>query len=194
MSVRTIADRALTTLAEAWREYVELDPTLIGFESVPEMIRIANREDPVLVATFDAVVTKGRSRLAFCVPYGVVEKFLAVGSERRSGVMGSAEELAGNQALAERALRGTRVSIAARLPAFQITLREAMSLQAGSVVNTGIARNAELDVLVGDQRRFRAAPGRVNTALAVRITEGVMTAPETLTIPFTRHLETTDVH
>jgi flagellar motor switch protein FliM len=193
MSVRTIADRALVTMAEAWREYVELEPSLVGFESVPEMIRVANREDPVLVATFDATVTSGPSRLALCLPFAVVEKFLAAGTERRSGVSSSAEEQAASQVMAERALRGTRVTVSARLPRFQMSLSEVMSLQPGSVVNTGISRSAELDLLVGDQCRFHGAPGRVGGALAVRVTDGVLPAPEQITIPFTRNREHSDV-
>jgi flagellar motor switch protein FliM len=193
MGVRTIAERAVATMAETWREYMELEPSLVGFESVPEMIRIANREDPVLVATYDAVVTKGSSRLAFCLPFSVVEKFLAVGTVRRAAAPHSAEEQAVSQALAESALRGTRVTVSARLPQFPLTLGEVMSLQAGSLVDTGISRTAELDVHVGDQCRFRALPGRVSHSLAVRITEGVLPTPETMTVPLTRNRETTDV-
>jgi flagellar motor switch protein FliM len=180
-------------MAETWREYVELEPTLVGFESVPEMIRTANREDPVLVATYDAVVTKGSSRLAFCLPFVVVEKFLSVGTERRAAAPHSPEEQAVSQALAESALRSTRVTMSARLPQFPLSLAEVMSLQPGSVVDTGIPRTAELDVLVGDQCRFRALPGRVSSSMAVRITDSVMPPPDATTIPTTRNREKTDV-
>jgi flagellar motor switch protein FliM len=186
MSVRSIADRALTMLAEAWQEYVELEMTLAGFESVPDMLRIANREDPVLVATYDVSVAQQKSLLIYSLPFAVLERFFAGGTERRSSILGSAEEQAANQVLAERALRGTRVRVAARLPQFRLSLRELLSLQTGSLVATGIPRNADLDVLIGQQRRFQAAPGRLGTALAVRLTDDVRPAPETVTIPFTR--------
>lgn len=186
MSVRSIADRALTMLTEAWQEYVEMEMTLAGFESVPDMLRIANREDPVLVATFDVQVAQQRSLLIYCLPFAVLERFFAGGTERRSNILGSAEEQAENQVLAERALRTTRVALAARLPQFRLSLRELLSLQTGSLVATGIPRTAEIDVMIGQQRRFQAAPGRLGSSLAVRLTDDVKPAPETITIPFSR--------
>ena len=187
MSVRSIAERALTMLSEGWQEYVELETALVGFESVPEMLRIANREDPVLVATYEVAMAETRSRIMFCLPFAVLEKFFAGGSERRSSVLGSPEEQATNQLLAERALRTTRVSIAVRLPQFHVSLREVLALHAGSLLATGVPRTAELDVLIGDQPRFRASPGRVGPALAIRLTDDVKPAPETITIPFNRN-------
>ena len=186
MSVRSIADRALGMLAEAWQEYVELEMHLAGFEAVPDMLRIANREDPMLVATFDVAVAQQRTLLIFCLPFAVLEKFFAGGTERRASILGSVEEQASNLQLAERALRGTRVRVAARLPQFRLSLRELLSLQTGSLLATGIPRNADLDVMIGQQRRFQASPGRLGPALAVRLTDDVKPAPEAVTIPFTR--------
>ena len=45
------ADRAAQQLSEVWRDYVVMDVELSGFESIPEMLQIANREDSVLLAT-----------------------------------------------------------------------------------------------------------------------------------------------
>ena len=55
-----------------------------------------------------------------------------------------------------------------------------------SVSHFKIPRNAEIDVLIGRQRRFSALPGRIGSALAVRVNDGILPAPEPLTIPFTR--------
>jgi flagellar motor switch protein FliM len=186
MSVRSIADRALTMLTEAWQEYVELEMHLAGFESVPDMLRIANRDDAMLVATYEVAVAQQRSLLIFCLPFAVLEKFFAGSTERRSNILGSAEEQATNQQLAERALRGTRVRVTARLPQFSLSLRELLSLQTGSLVATGIPRTTDVDVLIGQQRRFQASAGRIGAALAVRLTDDVKPAPETVTIPFNR--------
>lgn len=193
MSVRSVADRVVGYLGEAWREYVDMECTLAGFESVPDMLRVANRDDPVLVATYQATAGGQASTLICCLPFAVLEKFFAGGTERRSTILGSEAERAENARLAERALRATRIVVSARLPQFRLSLRELFSLRQGSLVATGIPRTAELDVLVGSQRRFQASPGRVGGSLAVRLTEDVQPAPETVTIPFTRHDETPHV-
>lgn len=186
MSVRSVADRVLSYMAEAWEEYVPLEGNLVGFESVPDMLRIANREDPVLVATYEVQAGSLSSLLICCLPFAVLEKFFAGGTERRSTILGSEEERAENARLAERALRGTRIAVSARLPQFRLSLRELLSLQTGSLVATGIPRNADISVIVGEQPRFQALPGRVGPSLAIRLTDDVKPAPETITIPFNR--------
>lgn len=188
MAVRTVAERVLSLVVEVWQDYVEMELALTGFESVPEIIHVANREDPMLVANIEVTAGESRSLLLVCLPFAVLEKFFAGGSERRISLLGSPEEQATNRIVAEHSLRGTRVQIAARLPAFRLSLKELFSLGAGSVVATGIHRQADIDVIVGAQPRFRASPGRIGPSLAVRINEGVLPAPETVTIPFTRTL------
>ena len=127
-----------------------------------------------------------RSLLLVCLPFAVLEKFFAGSSERRISLLGSPEEQAMNRLVTEHSLRGTRVRIAARLPEFRMPIRQLFSLSAGSVVPTGLSRTAEIDVIVGNQPRFRASPGRVGPSLAVRLNEGILPAPEVVTIPFTR--------
>ncbi len=186
MAVRTVAERVLTLTGEVWQDYVEMDLQLTGFESVPEILRVANREDPVLVANIEVTADETRSLLLVCLPFAVLEKFFAGSSERRISLLGSPEEQAMNRLVTEHSLRGTRVRIAARLPEFRMPIRQLFSLSAGSVVPTGLSRTAEIDVIVGNQPRFRASPGRVGPSLAVRLNEGILPAPEVVTIPFTR--------
>jgi flagellar motor switch protein FliM len=186
LAVRTVSDRVLTIVSEVWQDYVEMELALTGFESVPEILRVANREDPVLVANVEVSADDTRSLLLICLPFAVLEKFFAGGSERRISLLGSPEEQAMNRSVTEASLRGTRVMVSARLPEFRLSLKELAALGTGSVIPTGISRGADIDLLIGSQPRFRASPGRVGPALAVRINEGVLPAPESITIPFTR--------
>ncbi|MFN8582713.1 MAG: FliM/FliN family flagellar motor switch protein [Gemmatimonadaceae bacterium] len=186
LAVRTVAERVLALTAEVWQDYVEMEFQLSGFESIPEILRVANREDPVLVANIEVTAEETRSLLLVCLPFAVLEKFFAGGSERRISLLGSPEEQTMNRLISEHSLRGTRVRIAARLPEFRVPLQQLFALKSGSIVPTGLSRAVEIDVIVGDQPRFRASPGRVGPALAVRLNEGIQPAPETITIPFTR--------
>lgn len=186
LAVRTVSDRVLTIVSEVWQDYVEMELALTGFESVPEILRVANREDPVLVANVEVSADDTRSLLLICLPFAVLEKFFAGGSERRISLLGSPEEQAENRSVTEASLRGTRVMVSARLPEFRLSLKDLAALGTGSVIPTGISRAADIDLLIGNQPRFRASPGRVGPALAVRINEGVLPAPESITIPFTR--------
>ena len=178
MAVRVVADRVLSVVQEVWQDYVQLELSYTGFESIPEILRIATREDPVLVANIEVAAVDSRSLLVICLPFAVLERFFAGGSETRVAALGTPQERADSRELAEHSVRGTRVAVIARLPDFRISARELLGLSAGSVLSTGISRTADLDVTLGSQRRFRAAPGRIGPSLAVRLTDGLLSAPE----------------
>lgn len=172
LAVRGVADRIMAGVREVWADHVGLDLTLAGFESFPEILQAVNREDPVLVATVEVRSGDMSSMLLLCMPFAVLDKFFAGTSRRRiNSVAGSDREREASRELTEASLRHAHLELAARLPSFQLPLRAISSLQVGSVVSTGIPRDAVLEVRVSGQRRFTVTPGRVGAKLAVRVTE-----------------------
>ena len=185
MVVKSIGDRVVTLLSEVWQDYIELDFRLSGFESIPEILRAANREDPVLVANIEVVAADTSSLLLVCLPFGVLEKFFAGGSERKVTYVGSSREQEENRTRAEHSLKGTQVPVDARLGEFRLSVKEIVSLSVGSVVATGVPRSAPIVVRVGGQKRFEASAGRVGGSLAVRLLDELAPAPESHTRPIT---------
>jgi flagellar motor switch protein FliM len=186
MAIRTVADRVTTLLAEVWQDHVSFNLELSGFESIPEILRIANREDPVLVANIEAVAGEVNSLLILCLPFSVLEKFFSGGAHARiNNVTGSERERELNREVSESSLRATRVPISARLPEFQLSMRDISALRVGGVLATGIPCDAELEVRVGEQPRFRAAAGRVGRKLAVRVLDPLAPAQQPEILPST---------
>jgi flagellar motor switch protein FliM len=186
MAVRTAAERMFMFLAEAWSDYVELKFDLTGFESIPEILRAANPEDPVLVASINVAAGNTNSLMLICLPFAVLDKFFAGGSDRRVTVLGSPTEIQTTRGITESSVRNTRVALAARLPEFRLSMRQLLELKTGSILATGLPRTALLDILVGTQRRFQATPGRLGSTLAVRLLDRIGPAPESGTNPTTR--------
>ena len=186
MVVRVVAERVMGQLQEVWQDYISLDLQLVGFESIPEIMHLASPEDPVLVANVEVMAAETRSILQVCLPFAVLEDFFAVSTEERAARHGSPAEQESTRLVAEQSLRGSRTWISARLPGFALSMRDLLALSEGTVLPTGIAKTAELDVFVGTQRRFRATPGRLGPSLAVRLTGGLMSTPEADAIPLNR--------
>jgi flagellar motor switch protein FliM len=186
MAVRTAAERMWFLLSEAWSDYVDIKFELSGFESIPEILRAANPEDPVLVANIEVVAGNMRSLLLICLPFASLDKFFAGQTERRVTMLGSNTEIQATRGITESSVRNTRVGVAARLPEFRLAMRQLLELKPGSILATGLPRNALLDVLVGEQRRFQATPGRLGSTLAVRLLDRVGPAPDNDLSPTTR--------
>jgi len=159
---------------------------MTGFESIPEILRAANPEDPVLVANIEVVAGNMRSPLVICLPFPVLDKFFAGGNERRVTTLGSSTEIQAMRGMTESSVRNTRVPLSARLPEFRLAMRQLLELKPGSILATGLPRTALLDVLVGTQRRFQATPGRLGSTLAVRLLDRIGPAPDGGPAPTTR--------
>lgn len=170
MAVRTVADRALLLLTEVWQDHIALDLEISGFESIPEILRAENRDDPMLVGNLETVAMGVRSNLSVCLPLSVLEKFFsATGQGHATHMTGSEKERSRNRVLAEKSLRATQLAISARMPDFKLSMRELASLKPGSVVSTGVPCDTELQLLISGRPRFRAVPGRAGKRLAVKV-------------------------
>ncbi|HET7276014.1 MAG TPA: FliM/FliN family flagellar motor switch protein [Longimicrobiaceae bacterium] len=174
MAVRMVPDRTIALVTEIWKEHVDLQLRLSGFEAVPEILRTSGAEDPVLVATLNVESAGISSRLQICLPFAVIDKFFSdTGGRRLANVTGSEREREANRALAEASLRSALVPISARLPAFRIPMRELAALKVGNVISTGIPCNAQVQVKVNDQPRYTGAAARMGRKLAVSIVDSL---------------------
>jgi flagellar motor switch protein FliM len=169
---RLVAERLAVLVADMWHDHVVMRATITGFESVPEILQAANREDPVLVATLLVRAGPVSGVIRLCVPFGALEKFFSSqGSRRIKNPPASAQEVESARQLNEILLLDTHVPISARLPEFNLAMREVSALEAGSVISTGIRVDTELEVWVAGEPRLRALPGRAqgSKALALQI-------------------------
>lgn len=189
MAVQGVAERITALLSEIWQDHVQLELGVSGFESIPEILQVANREDPVLVANIEVSAAGISSLLIICMPLSVLEKFFAsTGQQRVKNATGSQRERETNRALTETLLRTTHVPISARLPEFRLAMRDLASLEVGNVLSTGVPCGAEVQVRVGGQPRFRGAYGRVGGKLALQILDPV-SAPDASAAPLSSDTE-----
>ena len=181
MVVRIVAERIAYQLSEVWKDYIRLDLEVTAFESIPEMLQVANREDPVLVARLGVNMGEISSTLLLCLPFASLEKFFSGAVARRPlDAQGSPEELANNRSTIESTVRDAHILVGARLPTFDLPLTVLADLKPGAVLPTGLGPETELELFVAGQRRFRGLPGRLGKKLAVRVVEAVEPEPEDL--------------
>jgi flagellar motor switch protein FliM len=175
LAVRVVAERLMGLVGEIWEDVVALDMSLVGFESIPEIIQAAAREAPVLVTNIGATFSGVESLISIALPLSVLEKFFAMGTSKSLTHVPRRDPV--NRNVTEGALRATRVELAARLPEFKLSMRDIAALHTGSMLSTGIPVDSHINLFVGDQPRFTCAAGRVGRKLAVRLLEPLSAAP-----------------
>ncbi len=177
LAVRTVVERISVLLAETWQDYVELQLDITTFESFPDMVQGTGRSDPVLVANIEVAIGSETSMLLLCLPLAVLDKFFSSAEQQRVREMtGSEAERSATRRLTESALRATHADVAARLPAFQMQMRNLLNLPAGSILTTGLSTDTPLELHIGGQARFTASAGKLGSSMAVRLLDGPMAA------------------
>jgi flagellar motor switch protein FliM len=175
MAIRTVAERACQLTEEIWQDHVPMNLAVTGFESSPEILQVANREDPVLVANIEITAGGQSGLMLICLPFAVLDKFFTSSGQQRLALLHSSEaEREAARLKTESAVREMPVEISVRLPRFELPFEELMQLRVGSIIPTGIPKDAKLVVRTGDQERFLGQAGRVSGMLAVRITDSVL--------------------
>jgi len=177
--VRIAAERVTVQLKDVWKDYVDMDLTISGFESIPEMLLIANREDPVLVSTLEVSTGNMRSPITLCLPISSLERFfISTAARKTPPAQGTPDQRLEERKHMEGTLRTARVPVQARFREINVRLGDLASLKEGSVLNTGLSPNAGLFILVSGQRRFLGTPGKLGGKLAALIEAPVNPEPE----------------
>ncbi len=180
LAVRGAADRIASLLQEIWADHVPMELAVSGFESSPEILQVVDRDDPVLVANVEFSAANVSSLILICLPFSVLEKFFTSSGTKRSSTMSTSEaEKESTRLRSEAALRATKVPLTARLPDFRLSMRDIARLEVGSVIPTGISKDARVIVRAGSQERFIGHAGRVSGNLAIRILDAVPSASPT---------------
>lgn len=172
--VRIVAERAAALVQEIWADHSPMDLRLARFESVPDMLQAANREDPVLVTNLRIRFKGQTSAVLICLPFSALESFFVTSSSRRVRVSNQSDvERRADRLGVEHGLRRATVPVAVRLPRFELALRDLVALRPGGTLTTGIRRDSAVEVLVNGQRRFGGSMGTIGDSLAVQLVEVV---------------------
>ncbi len=170
IAVQGVAERISGLLTEIWGDHVPMALEYSGFESSPEILRAVNREEEVLVANLEFTFNAVSSLILISLPFSVLDKFFtSSGHQRIAAIHANATEREAARKRSESTVRATQVPMSARLPDFQISMRDLAKLEVGSVIPTGIPKDAKVIVRAASQERFIGHAGRVNGNLAIRV-------------------------
>ena len=138
-----------------------------GFESIPELIQLADRADPFLSARLKVAGPRWEGLAVVHLPFRMLEQVLG-GSATTDTQVVTEEQV---RASIESALVAAQVTVDVRFPAFPLPLGVLATLSEGTILRTRIPVDSNLDISICGQRRFIGQPGRLGQDLAVQILE-----------------------
>lgn len=170
--VRAIAERTLAIMRDAWREQLTIEPEIVRYESDPEMLEIANPDDPILLANFEIRSGGVTGYVTTCFTMDVVEPVLhdRTGPNAPSGLTAWAAPAA----LEESGLKHARVAITARMPACSLSARALSGLKVGQTILTPHYIDSPVEVFVNRRPWFLGTTGQIKNQVGLRLAQSVL--------------------
>ena len=170
----TIIEKVLILLMqmmkEPWKNVVEIDPFLERIETNPQFAQIISPSDMIAIITLNIKIGDVEGLVNICLPYFTVENIIDKLNTKSwfSSIKESSEE--DFQQYVETMLRKVDVPVKVQLGSNQITVADFTNLQCGDIIRLNTRTDSELEVFVGNIKKFTALPGTNNDKYAVRVT------------------------
>ena len=170
----TIIEKILILLMqmmkEPWKNVVEIHPFLERIETNPQFAQIISPSDMIAIITLNIKVGDVEGLVNICLPFFTVENIIDKLNTKSwfSSIKEASEE--DFQQYVETMLRKVDVPVKVQLGANQITVADFTNLQCGDIIRLDTKTDSELEVFVGNIKKFTALPGTNNDKYAVRVT------------------------
>ena len=170
MSVaRKIIEKMLNQLNIVWKDIFKGTPAIVAMETNPHLHQLLSPSDIVLVITFSTSVEENKGLLNLCLSYNFLETVLPKFATNQFSQAFHDREHDDISAL-EYWVKSSMVEMSVLVGQGKVTVKEFLELQLGDVLILDRQQGQDFELLVQDQLKFKAQPGRTSLKLAVQVT------------------------
>lgn len=166
--VGTVAKRFLADYLRNWKDHVALTLEPQGFESAPELLQIAGRDDRYFGVHLEIRGEDWTSDASLWLPAQAMDEYMAASPEQAVQTTVDPAIQRDHENIRATILTA-QVKVGARLPRFRVPLGTLAQLKPGLVIPTRLSVVVPIELWVGGQPRFLGAAGRSDGQLAVRV-------------------------
>lgn len=170
--IKRVMNKTLECFSEAWKQVVAIEPKLEIIESNPQFTQIVPPNDMVVIITLHVKIGQVEGLVNICIPYLVLEPIMS----KLTTTYWVASSVA-KQALPEhinaiqRKLEKAFIPILVELGRTTISVQELLGLVVNDVLQLESKVKDDLNVIVGQRKKFRGQPGLTGHKVALQITQ-----------------------
>ena len=199
-----IVEMALLDLKLAWETVLPLDFVVASMETSPQFVQIVPSNDTIILMMFEINIGDFRGAMRLCLPYLLIKPILNRLSAQRWFVSDKKKASASHGRQLAQRLNTTSVPCVARLGVSSLTVADLAALEVGQVLPMQVCPATEeaedapkgrlgtVDLLVGEQVKFRGRTGLRGKNLAVQIEQVVAPRAELIAHREQSHLSIGD--
>lgn len=158
-------------LREPWKNVVNINPRLERIETNSQFAQIISPSETIAIITISIKVGDVSGLMNICLPFTCLESVMdKLNTKYWFSTMQEKDDNSYEEVI-ETLISKAKVPIKAVLGTSSISVGDFANLQLGDVIKLDRSVDDELDIYVGDIRKFTALPGSFNENYAIRITE-----------------------
>lgn len=157
-------------LRDPWRNVIDLNPVLQRMETNPQFAQVIAPNDMIAVVTLNIKLGDVEGFINVCLPFFTLEDVMDKLNTKYwfSTMQENHDE--NYEAYIEALVRRVDIPIRAVLGKSAISVSDFMNLQVGDCIRLNSKVDEDMNIFVGNIRKFTALPGTEKDAYAVRIT------------------------
>lgn len=158
-------------LHEPWQNVVEITPRLERIETNSQYAQIISPSEMIAIITINVKIGDVEGLMNVCLPYITVEDVIdKLNTKYWYANMQQYDETDYAEAI-EVLIRKAQIPIKAVLGTSTVSVADFSMLQVGDIIRLDRKAEEELDIYVGNIKKFTALPGASGDNYAVRVTE-----------------------
>ncbi len=157
-------------MRDPWKNVVNISPMLERVETNPQFAQVIAPNDMIAIVTLNMRIGDVEGFMNICLPYTTLEDIMDKLNTKYwfSTMQEMSDENYGD--FIETMIRRVDIPVRASLGSCNITVNDFANLQIGDVIRLDSNIDSELNVYVGNIRKFTAVPGANKDKYAVRVT------------------------
>ncbi|KSV60687.1 flagellar motor switch protein FliM [Acetivibrio ethanolgignens] len=169
-----ILERVLNTctnlLIEPWQSVVDIKPRLEKIETNSQFAQIISPSEMTSIITMNIQIGNVEGLMNICIPYTCVEPVIdKLNTKYWYSTMQVKDDGIYQEAI-ESVISKAKIPIRALLGKSTVSVNDFVNLQPGDIIRLDTRVDDELDIYVGNIKKFTALPGAFQDTYAVRVT------------------------
>ncbi|MEE1078251.1 MAG: flagellar motor switch protein FliM [Agathobacter sp.] len=157
-------------LSEPWENVLDIKPHLERIETNSQYAQIISPSEMIAIVTIDITIGDVQGLMNVCLPYITLEDVIdKLNTKYWYSNMQSQDEASYADAI-ESLINRAQIPVKAVLGNSVVSVSDFASLQKGDIIRLDRKVDEELDVYVGNIKKFAALPGESGDCYAVRVT------------------------
>lgn len=157
-------------LREPWKNVIDISPVLQRLETNPQFAQVIAPNDMIAIVTLNMKIGDVEGFMNVCLPFFTLEDVMDRLNTKYwfSSMQENHDE--NYEAYIESLIRKVDIPIRAVLGKSTISVNDFMNLQVGDCIRLGSRVDDDMEIYVGNIKKFTALPGAEKDSYAVRIT------------------------